>query len=79
MIFQYQSGSSILSIICLKTIYFLLKAIFQNSGMIQRCLNKAFESFLKWIYEYHSEKFGSNKVKRRNILVFMLAVLLYLS
>ena len=36
-------GLSILSVICLKIISCFLTAIFQNSCMIQRCLNKMFQ------------------------------------
>ena len=38
-----RKGSLILSVICLKIISSLLKAIFKNSGIIQRCFNKMFQ------------------------------------
>ena len=38
-----RKGSSILSVICLNIISSLLKAVFQSSGMIQHCFNKALQ------------------------------------
>ena len=49
-----EKGLSILFVICLKIISSLLKVIFRNSHMIQRCLNKTFQR------SYHCSNWYSN-------------------